>query len=77
VQLQLLPHSQLDQGTRHRITRPAEIALRKRIVTRHLHANVKAGAEPHRPGAGEFLFEPGKQLAERALATRQQSVHVP
>jgi hypothetical protein len=77
VPVHALSRRQLDQRTGHGINEPAEIALRERIVTRHLGSNVKGDTKRHRPGARELLFEAGKQLVKRMLAASQQRVNMP
>ena len=70
-------HGALNCRTRQGVTGPAEIALRKRIITRALHANVETDPERHGSRPGEILLEPGEQLAERPLPAEQQRVNMP
>src|SRR6185436_9867371 len=60
-----------------RVTGPAEIALRERVVARALNANIETGPERHRSVTHEILLETWEQLDEGRLAAEQQRMHVP
>jgi hypothetical protein len=67
----------LDQGPRHGVRDPPEIALGERIEARPLHSHIEPDPERHRPGTNEIALETREQLSERTLPASEQGVNVP
>ena len=67
----------LDQRPRHRVTHPAEVALRKRIETRHFHPDIGRRPGRHRSSLRKIPIKVRKKLAKRPQSAGQKPVQMP
>ncbi len=72
-----LSHDMLDQRPGHRETRPAEVALRKRVVTRHFQPELGSNPGRHRPSLCKIPIKAWKKFAKSQQPAGQKSVQMP